>query len=86
MYHYLDLGSASDLMKQIFNQSDALPTCYEYGITTHCTLYSHSSNIISRGIQWTGGLLKCWFNSQARLREVHVEQWRECDNSKLLHR
>lgn len=53
--HYQDLGSPSDWIRQIFNQSEPPPrsgstlTSHQYKINYLCT---HSSNIILQGNQW----------------------------------
>ena len=68
MRHYPDLDSASDWMKQIFNQSKLLTqiwevACHQYGVSA---LVSQTSF----GGETSGSVAKCWLFSQAILAAV----------------
>ena len=66
MHHYPDLGSASELLKQIshmqYNQSEALPRSPDVGsdvssVWNFCTLFTL---FMSLHREASGGVVKCW--------------------------
>ena len=66
--HNPDLGTASDWMKQIFNQSEAVYRsgyCHQYGISALICQASFRE-------ETTGGVAKCGLFSQAAIRHLHI--------------
>ena len=72
-HNYPNLGRASDWMKQISNQSEALPRSVKWCVIDHYGIFEHFSQT-SFYRETISGIMKSWLFFSMNLNHVHRKQ------------